>query len=313
MGSDRARLALLTVFVLPACSLVETEAMDGSGEDVGQSSQDLRGSNGMSLNGMSLNGMSLNGMSLNGMSLNGMSLNGMSLNGGVLSGTTSLGEPVSGEDLVGATMVGNLAGGGSLDLRIDDADAMSLPHDDVWAYAVSYRSGETWLPLCGEDASGAILAVPLAGTWDHSAGTATGGSWSSSGGSFTLACRGAALAKCVEFGYEPWKSVSGVSLRDYHQACTRMLRADYCGDGTSWTANGTEINLYDDLGIQLDAATWHIDAEWSADGALCAENVRDFQPGSPACLAELQDGFCGAFGDDTLLIDEYGAWEPITQ
>jgi hypothetical protein len=310
MSSDRVRLVLSMAFVLPACAL--DEMGNDPQEVVDESAEELLGNNGMSLNGMSLNGMSLNGMSLNGMSLNGMSLNGMSLNGGELSGTTSEGTPVSGDDLVGATMVGQLAGGTALNLRIDSASELALPHDTVWAYEVSYLSGGTWSPVCGTSGGAPVLAIPLEGTWDNTAGTLTGGSWSASGGSFTLACRGAALAKCVEFGYEPWSKVGGVSLRSYHQACTRMLRADYCGDGTSWTVNGTEVNLYDDLGIQSDEAELQIDAEWSADGALCANHIRDFQPGTPACMAELQDDECGWFGDDTLIINEYGAWGPIT-
>ena len=30
---------------------------------------------------------------------------------------------------------------------------------------------------------------------------------------------------------------------DHHQACVRMVRADYCGDGRSWTVNGRRVNL----------------------------------------------------------------------
>jgi hypothetical protein len=85
-----------------------------------------------------------------------------------------------------------------------------------------------------------------------------------------------------------------------------MLRADYCGDGSSWTVNGTPINLYDDLGIQADDAAWAVDAEWTADGAVCTNHIREFQPGTPSCVELLHDPACGDFSGGALLIDEYG-------
>jgi hypothetical protein len=331
LGHIGIRVVLLTGLALPAC------AVEGIDEEIGEEQAELVTGNGMSLNGMSLNGMSLNGMSLNGMSLNGMSLNGMSLNGmslngmslngwslngmslngwslngmslngSQLGGVTADGQPIAGRQLVGATLVGLLSSGDELPLRIDSADKLPAPNKDVWAYGVSFEIDQGWFPLCGTAESGAqILAVPLAGTWNGAAGEVGGGSWIPDESTFTFACRGAALAKCVEFGYKPWKKVRGQSLRRHHQACTRMLRADYCGDGTSWTANGTQINLYDALGIQLDEATWAVDAEWTADGAICTNQIRDFQEGTPACVEVLEDPACGAdFTGGALLINEY--------
>ncbi len=43
---------------------------------------------------------------------------------------------------------------------------------------------------------------------------------------------------------------NGRSLQDYHQVCVRMVHADYCGDGTSHTHDGTLINFYDRLGVR---------------------------------------------------------------
>ncbi len=263
--------------------------------------------NGVSLNGVSLNGVSLNGMSLNGVSLNGVSLNGVSLNGSELGGVTGTGQPLAGSLLAGATFQGQLSDGSSLPLRIDSAAHLDGSNGDVWAYGVSFLANESWKRLCGTKDGEQVLAVPLAGSWDFGSGVAGGGSWTASDSAFTLGCRGTALAKCVEFGYKPWKTFAGTSLRDHHQACTRMLRADYCGDGKSWTSNGTPINVYDDLGIQADEATWAVDAEWTGAGAVCTNHIRDFQAGSPSCVPELQDPSCGDFSGGALLIDEYGA------
>ncbi len=45
-----------------------------------------------------------------------------------------------------------------------------------------------------------------------------------------------------------------------------------------------------------------------AEGALCADSIRDFQRGEPAaCLAQLEDVECGSFSSGALLIDEYTA------
>jgi len=107
------------------------------------------------------------------------------------------------------------------------------------------------------DASGAPRhAVPLANRWDYRSGVEGGGSEIEEPSRFTFACAGYALAECVEMGYRSWATalscVGGdckkVSLAPLHQACTRMLRADYCGDGASFTINGTLINVYDHLG-----------------------------------------------------------------
>lgn len=107
----------------------------------------------------------------------------------------------------------------------------------------------------------------------------------------------AAAVKCDSFGY--------AAHPEHHAACVRMVRADYCGDGTSWTTDGVPINVYDSLGINTDDALWTVDAAWSPAGALCiGETHRDYQPGEPACLDELLDSGCGLSFDDALLINE---------
>jgi hypothetical protein len=231
--------------------------------------------NGISLNGISLNGISLNGISLNGISLNGISLNGISLNGSSLEGVDAEGRPVGGAELAGATMVGVLSNGHKLSIRIDAVSQGAAPNDDVTFYLASYQSSGRWYPLCGKDSSGKpIAAVALEGTWDYSEGTRTGGSWTDSSTMFTFGCRATALAKCVELGYKPWQTRDGTPLRHHHQACTRMIRADYCGDGTPWTVNGRRINLYDGVGIQSDSQGWAFEAEWTDTGAKCVSTMR---------------------------------------
>jgi hypothetical protein len=224
---------------------------------------------------------------------------------------------ISGASLVGARMNGTLSNGGTLLLRVDSATALPSPNTDVWAYGVSYAlSGGSWAPLCGTSGGAPILAVPLVGTWNYASGVAGGGAWTSSSTSFTFGCRGTALAKCVELGYKPWKSVNGVSLRDHHQACTRMIRADYCGNGTPGTVNGWQINLWDKVGIQADTESgsqWVFEGEWMASGARCVDEYRALElvvsGDVPTCALDKISRTCGGttFATGVLLKSEYNS------
>ena len=102
--------------------------------------------------------------------------------------------------------------------------------------------------ICPPDLFGHRKAIAVAGTWDAT-GARTGSTTA-----FTFGCTSGVIAKCVRWGYKPWKVINGKAMNDYHQACTRMARADYCGDGVSHTRNGTLIDMYDGLGIQSRAS-----------------------------------------------------------
>jgi len=274
-----------------------------------------RSLNGRSLNGRSLNGRSLNGVSLNGRSLNGRSINGISLTGSQLVGVTSDGQPLAGAQLEGAVFDGILDDGSTLPIRIDDISTGTDANSDVWFYDVSYQTDGGWQRLCGNESNGdPVAAVALAGTWDYSEGTKTGGSWIPSSTVFTFGCRHTALAKCVEMGYKPWSSYQGESLRNYHQACTRLIRADYCGNGRSWTLDGRMIDLYDALGVQKDTERWTFEAEWTDSGARCLSGMRVidlknvFGVVDQCVLAKALTLGCGSpwhFASGTLLMDEY--------
>jgi hypothetical protein len=61
-----------------------------------------------------------------------------------------------------------------------------------------------------------------------------------------------------------------------HQTCTRLARADYCGDGVPHTENGTLIDVFDPAGIQVgvDDPALSFEAGWSPDGAVCVSAPR---------------------------------------
>jgi hypothetical protein len=105
----------------------------------------------------------------------------------------------------------------------------------------------------------------------------------------------------------PGQGCQKKSLAPYHQACTRLLRADYCGNGTSYTVDGTLLNLYDGVGIQADTERWNLEAEWTEGGARCMARRRLSSSASPTCQASLQSASCGAsshFSTGTLLMNE---------
>lgn len=194
------------------------------------------------------------------------------------------GEWLTGQRLVGMQL--NVADQRveSSTVRIDNV--LSDPRDtagDVTLYQFSVRNKLTgaWENLCAADADGFAGGFPLGGTW------APTGEHKASEHAFSIACTSGVRAKCVRLGYKPWKAgPDGKSLWDLHQACTRMLRADYCGNGTPHTRNGTPVEVYDSLGIQTPTpgSALSLEAVWGPDGALCVRKLRLADPVTPDAL-----------------------------
>jgi len=148
-------------------------------------------------------------------------------------------------------------------------DVDQIPNTDVWEYDLDFATSYgSWSEFCTDAQGNPVKALALPDVWDPATGNKIDPRPS---GAVTFACKNAALAKCVLFGYRPWASKNGTSLADHHQACTRMVRADYCGDGQPHTVSGTPIHVLDQLGIQnVDLVTPYIvEAEWGPNGATC--------------------------------------------
>ena len=95
----------------------------------------------------------------------------------------------------------------------------------------------------------------------------------------TITCASGAVGKCARFGYRPWaKDSNGESLLPLHAACVHMVRADYCGDGVAHTKDGTQIDIFDDRGIQTstsgDDPAFAFEAGWTPRGAACVDHTR---------------------------------------
>jgi hypothetical protein len=302
--------------------------LGGAEEDTSPASAAISSGNGTSINGTSVNGTSINGTSINGTSINGTSVNGTSINGTLFSGI-SLNLPIVGGAFIGAQMNATLADGSQIKLRIEDMAGSTDP--EVFLYTVTYKDGAKWKSICGYDSSGLPQkAIPLEGIWDYSEATPTGGSHIDSPSMFTFACVGSSLAKCVQLGYKPWKTVEecdgdgncqDVALSDVHQACVRMLRADYCGDGMSHTTNGIQVNLWDSFGVQKKKSgvggKWLPEAEWSPDGAVCIEGYRYHADAARGyvelrCPERVNPSF-DCFGGKSTFTTKYGFSTPLDE
>lgn len=214
----------------------------------------------------------------------------------------------AGAQLAGAMLLGETEDGEQVRLRLDSVAIADDPNPktpvnenaDVMQYRVSVQRGNgkkatspldsqfkpaaaAWTPLCKNGGP----AIALSGSWSMQAGNpGDARKEPATSGEITFACLGSSLAKCATvLGYKPWRSATPatppgsppakpVSLDGLHQACVRAVRADYCGNGLSMTAEGTQVNFYDSLGIQKDEASWPMEAVWSASGALCVNVPR---------------------------------------
>jgi hypothetical protein len=178
---------------------------------------------------------------------------------------------------LGSGPAGQVFSSGGERLRIDTVRAdPSDPSGEIMLYRFSRldKGGASYCPGDG-------LGFPMAGSW-------AAGAHSRTAGQVGIACLGTPEARCVQLGYRPWRhAANGADLWDYHQACVRALRADYCGTGLNRGVAGERIALYDRLGIQplRGADGMSFEAAWGADGAACVNHIR---PPSRMSLKDLR-------------------------
>ena len=178
----------------------------------------------------------------------GKPLRGVTVVGGELVATAK--HRIAAADLAGTTFVATAPDATHVDMRI----AAVVRHENPWNdprsrrqhprhdYVIEYRDpAGAWVKLCPDDAPGATL-VP--GSFALGKDQVTNGDYDPSPRRLTFSCRDGVAAKCIDWGYPPWADAG--AMVSYFQSCTRMARADYCGNGRSRTVDGTMIN-YGDL------------------------------------------------------------------
>jgi hypothetical protein len=197
---------------------------------------------------------------------------------------------------------------------IADSTDSSIKYYTVRNHFVATDGSDVWGYICGTQTefivnrttgqitpyTVPVLATAVAGQWDYHEGVPGGGrktiemSNPASATKITFACVDGAIGKCVKMGYAPWKPAPvectgstyfgtyrclQTSLEYAHEACVRMVRADYCGDGMPHTMDGMSIDIWDPGHINnetpygtIDTATtvdYGHEAEWTPKGARC--------------------------------------------
>ena len=247
-------------------------------------------------NGLVFNGLVFNGTRYNGLVFNGLVFNNTKLEGSKIVATRKeKGKTIKlgGEALIGMQMsitvdvkTGEEGHTTPTDFVMRASDIYTNgDQDDVFYYdmEVSLKGSNEWFPLCKDG----VPAIPIANYWNETTGARVDNK-----DVVTFACTNGVLAHCVEWGYRPWaeseqcyqykqgkktkKFCWDVPLKEYHQACTRMARADYCGTGEAWTVPGTPIDIYDGLDPQIETSEtdWPVEAEWTPWGATCINDIR---------------------------------------
>jgi|GEM_PF-2460659 len=121
--------------------------------------------------------------------------------------------------------------------------------------------------------------VPVHGTYDED----TGARDTTNATRFTFGCHHDVIAKCYRWGYQPWKDTTTGNMGDAHAVCTRMARADYCGNGGTQTQEGTHIvfwdrgvlpNIFPRPGAGEISAHEPFEAGWNKRGAVCLSHAR---------------------------------------
>ena len=198
---------------------------------------------------------------------------------------------IDARDLSGSTLTGVLDSGEEIVLKINSVEVGA---DGRFRFGLTAgpSKDEATVSLCGVDAAGQprkAIAVP--GVWNTEAGVDGGGAWSNDEGLFSFACDGSSIEKCVRLGYGP-EELDHFNRPHRLLACVRMLRADYCGDGSTWTTDGRLVEVWDSAGINTRSEPdWPREAAWTPEGAMCLDNPRLLFPdssASPFCLARLK-------------------------
>jgi hypothetical protein len=172
----------------------------------------------------------------------------------------------------------------------------------LYTLAQNVDNTGTWQPACPVDHDGRRAAIPLTGTWNER-GDRTASVGITAGPLFTFGCTVGVIADCYRWGYRPWVTGYG-NLTITHWTCTRLARADYCGDGVSHTQTGTLINVWDNLSppgpILAQGSTpqgMTFEAAWGQNGAICLSHAR-WNSGviAPACPNRLRPPGAGQSG-----------------
>ncbi len=164
---------------------------------------------------------------------------------------------------------------GSLRVKKHRLDPDARFPDETWLLEGELRAvgAVDFEPLCQADPRGDTSMLMFSGYLDADL------RYVSDPARFSMSCVSGVEAKCLRWGYHPWRNapIGGEKLAAHFESCIRMARADYCGNNQATTRDGTSIDLYDRVGVQQrtpDLPTYEFEAGWGPQGALCVHHSR---------------------------------------
>ncbi len=188
----------------------------------------------------------------------------------------------------------------------------------TWLYGLQQwvPSLRTWVQACRQDQDGNAVAIPVAALWNAN------GDRVESSTMFTLGCTTGVIAKCYRWGYRPWLlnySSDPSFMKNMHWACTRVARADYCGNGVSQTRDGTLIRPWDTIPppgpIRAQPLPWpgfFFEAGWNTGGAVCLSRQRWLAADAPQIAARCPNRLIppgAVYGTATVCDQVQEAWQ----
>lgn len=174
----------------------------------------------------------------------------------------------SGADLVGSRWQLTLldeADGGEVEIWIASHVQVS-PKESRYVFETLDLDGNV-VPVCAADSAGNHTLIPIK---DVTVDAMTG-DMATRKDTVYLACTSGAIGKAIVWGYKPWDRV----LSEFEVA-TRVVRADYCFDGTPWTETGIALQLRDKYNINTFLhASDPTEVVWTKTGAACVSTPRN--------------------------------------
>jgi hypothetical protein len=209
-------------------------------------------------------------------------------------------QTLRGAQLIGSTMlvkVDSLLTVPVLIAGYEEVDSWASNGEPVAAYALVYA--DLAQPLLQHSVCKGTLIDPLQASvvilagerydLEHKTVIANQSDW------ITLACAGSAAAKMSLLGYGPHAEFSDASAPfgvPERQSALKMITADYCGGGHSYTEDGTALDWENQSGTVVpEGEVGALEAIWTENGAVCLDVPRVVEPGEVACTLPSCDAF----------------------
>lgn len=213
-----------------------------------------------------LDGHVLDGVKLTGVYLQvdnaWVKLDSVKVSNGALRGSRGATQ-YTGAQLVGSRWNLQPVGGPPVEMRITAYTQISERES---RYTFTYTEDGVEVSVCAPDQGGDTSAIPIKDIVVN----ADTGAVSRRAKTLFLGCLSGAVGKAYAWGYDP--QTSGIAN---FETAIRVVRADYCYDGTSWTMPGTGIQVDDPWDGAFMYDDYDDEAIWTTSGLACLTRPRN--------------------------------------